>query len=104
MTVILLLMSAASSPAGTPGLPCVMTPESMPESWKPTNAQQKNLRTEPWSVSEAEEATFAIRSGLDEMLNLFAKTPTAPKELWDDSVVALIEVTYSSANAPELDA
>lgn len=100
---LMLLMTATSSPSGTPVLPCVMSPDAMPESWKPTSAQQKNLRTEPWSVSESAEATFAIRSGVDEMLNLFDKNPTAPKELWEDSVAALIEVTYSGTNAPELD-
>ena len=101
--VFLMMLTMDSSPAGIQALPCVMSTDTMPESWKPTDKQQRTLRTEPWSLSEADEATFAIRTGVDEMLNLFERTPTAPQELWEDSVAALIEVTYSGANTPELD-
>jgi hypothetical protein len=103
LAVLLLLLTSSSASTGAPLLPCVISPDAMPEGWKPSSAAVKVLRADPWSPSEAEEATFAIRSGVDEMLDLFSERPGAAEELWEDSVAALIEVTYSGANSPELD-
>ncbi|MFD1211589.1 hypothetical protein ACFQ36_05990 [Arthrobacter sp. GCM10027362] len=105
---LLLLLTTTSASAGTSGLPCVLSPEAMPRSWQPSDKVRKDLAHRadagPWSASEAEEARYAIRTGLDEMINLYTKRPKAAEELWEDSVASLIEVTYSSANTPEFDA
>ncbi|NKX51617.1 hypothetical protein HER39_13785, partial [Arthrobacter deserti] len=102
ITVLLLMTTAASPSAGTGGPPCVISPEAMPGSWRPTEKMQQSLSTEPWPASEAEEAAFATRTGVDEMAALYAERPEAAEELWEDSVASLIEVTYASANTPEL--
>ena len=38
------------------------------------------------------------------MIGYFERKPSAVQKLWDDSIEALIQVTYASANQPELDA
>jgi hypothetical protein len=65
---------------------------------------QKSLNPAPWSQSEASDAEHAIESALDEMIGYFKRKPSAVQNIWDDSVEALIQVTYSSANKPEFDA
>ncbi|MCK5711155.1 MAG: hypothetical protein KAI25_00405 [Hyphomicrobiaceae bacterium] len=104
ITILLLLMSTGSL-AGKPEPLCVLSPAAMPESWRPPGEAQKGLsRAEPWSQSEAKDAEYAIKKGLDEIIDLFSKRPSAVPEIWEDSVGALIEVTYSSANKPGIDA
>ena len=107
--VLLLCASCAAPGIADAGSPCVLEPASMPDSWRPTAeqeqklAQQKKLIAGPWTDSEAREAEYAIRTGLGEMLDLYAKKPDAVAEIWEDSVGSLVEVTYSSANPAELD-
>jgi hypothetical protein len=77
----------------------------MPESWRPSAKMQKGLRAEPWSAREAEDVQYAIKTGVDEMLDHFAKRPNAVTELWDDAVEALIDLTYSGGTgSPAVDA
>lgn len=102
LAILLVVATACSSPPAG-GLPCKISVEEMPESWRPTGATQNRLPTAVWSASEANEAAFSIRTGVDEMVRLYAQRPTAAKELWEDSVASLIEVTYSGANAPAVD-
>ncbi len=101
---ILSLVLGSASLAQRPGPLCVLDPAQMPESWRPSAEVRKSLNPAPWSESEAKDAAYAIKSGLEEMIGYFEQKPSAVKFLWDDSIEALIEVTYSSANKPELDA
>jgi hypothetical protein len=104
ITILFLLMSTGSL-AGKPEPLCVLSPAVMPESWRPRGEAQKGLsRAEPWSQSEAKDAEYAIKKGLDEIIGLFLKRPSAVQDIWDESVAALLEVTYSSANKPGFDA
>lgn len=102
-TILSLLLSAASL-AQRPDPLCVLDPTQMPESWRPSAEVQKSLNPAPWSESEAKDAEYAIKSGLDEMIGYFKRKPSAVESLGDDSIEALIQVTYSSANKPEFDA
>jgi hypothetical protein len=76
----------------------------MPVSWRPPAEAQKSSNPAPWSLSEAKDAEYAIGTGLDEMIAYFERDPSAVRKLWDDSIEAVIQVTYASANKPERDA
>lgn len=104
ITTLLLLMSTGSL-AGEPGEPlCVLSLDEMPESWRPQGEAQKGLsNAEPWSQSEAKDAQDAIKTGVNEIIDLFSKRPWAVQDVWDESVASLISVTYSSANKPGID-
>ncbi len=102
-TILSLVLSSASL-AQRPDRLCVLDPTQMPESWRPSAEVQKNLNPALWSESEAKDAEYAIKSGLDEMIGYFKRKPSAVESLGDDSIEALIQVTYSSANKPEFDA
>jgi hypothetical protein len=93
----------AAAKAADADPPCYPTHQSLPEGWRPTADQIKTLDTAPWSPAEAEDAVHAIEVGVEEMIDLYKRNPAAVEELWEDSVASLIEVTYSSANAPDLD-
>ena len=100
----LLLMPISGSLAKMPDAPCVLDRARMPRSWRPPAEVQKSLNPAPWSQSEAKEAAYAVRTGVDEIIAYFERNPSAVRELRDDSIEALIEVTYASANDPDLDA
>jgi len=102
-TVLFLALSAGRL-AGSPDTLCVLNHAQMPASWLPSEDVKKELNPAPWSKSEAKDAKYAIKAGLDEMISYFQKKPSAIKNLWDDSIEALLQVTYSSANKPEFDA
>lgn len=99
----LLLLSPASL-AETPEPPCVSDPAKMPESWRPPPGLQKSLSPAPWSDAETKDAQYAIETGVDEMIAYIKRNPSALDSLWGDSIEALIQVTYASANTPEFDA
>lgn len=102
-TLSLLLGTAALAQEALPL--CVADPDAMPQSWRPATADEWSYRSpEPWSAAEARDAEAAIAAGLEEMLDLFDARENAADELWEDSVGALIEVTYAGANPPSLDA
>lgn len=100
---ILSLGLSSSSLAETPDQLCMLDPAKMPASWRPSPEVKKSLNSVPWSEAEAKDAEYAKRTGVDEMLNLF-KEPSAVQKVYDDSIAALLQVTYASANQPELDA
>ena len=101
---ILILLSSSVSLAGVPEPVCVISPDAMPETWRPSGEVQQSLSSDRvWAVSEAEDAEYSIKSGLDEIIDLFARRPSAVPAIWEDSVGALVEVTYSSANNPAID-
>ena len=102
ITVLLLVLSAGRL-AGSPARLCVLDPTQMPESWRPSEDVKIGLDPTPWSKSEALDAEYAIKTGLDEMINYFQQKPSAIKSIWADSIEALLQVTYSSANEPEFD-
>ena len=79
---ILLLLLSGNSLAETPQPLCVASTLAMPESWRPTGKVQESLSDAPpsdapWSEREAEDAKRAIRMGLQEMIDLFARRPEA---------------------------
>lgn len=101
----LLLMMSNGSLAGEPEPLCVLSPDEMPERWRPQTQAQKALSSsEPWSQKEAKRAQYAIRTGVNEIIGLLSKRPSAVRDVWDESVESLISVTYSSANEPGIDA
>ena len=83
---------------------CVLDPAKMPESWRPPPELLEASSLAPWSKREARQAQRAVELGVDEMIAHFRRRPAAVDDLWDDSVEALIQVTYASANPPALDA
>lgn len=83
---------------------CVLDPADMPETWRPFGEVQAEFEDAPWSSEEAAYATRAIRIGVDEMIELYRDKPDIIAYNWEDSVGSLIEVTYSGANGPRLDA
>jgi hypothetical protein len=101
--VLSLALSSGSLAQKTDPL-CVLDPSKMPENWRPPAELRRSLSPKPWSESEAKDAEFAIRTGLDEMIDYFRQKPAAVRNLWDDSIEALIQVTYASVNKPEFDA
>jgi hypothetical protein len=101
---LLSLVLASGSVAGTPDPLCVLDPAQMPLSWRPPVELRTSLNPAPWSQSEARDAEYAIETGLNEMIGYFERKPSAVQSLWDDSIEALIQVTYASANTPEFDA
>src|SRR2546425_7553004 len=94
ITAVLLLLSSGSLATATDPL-CVISSDEMPESWRPSAKVKEGLSAESWSAREAEDVQYAIKTGVDEMLEHFAKRPGAVTALWDDAVEALIDVTYS---------
>jgi len=70
----------------------------MPDSWQPPAHLQARLNPIPWSRDEANEAAYAVRTGLYEMVGYFKNNAGVVQGLGDDSIEALIQVTYASAN------
>lgn len=102
ITILLLLLSSGSL-AETPEPLCVLSPAAMPKSWQPWGEVQKDLSAAPWSADEAKDAVYAIKTGLDEMIDLYSRRPTAVEDLWEDAVASTIEVTYAGANMPAIE-
>jgi hypothetical protein len=96
----LLLLTSCSAPESSH---CVLDPEQMPQSWRPSGTVQQVLVAETWSGSESAEAAFSVRRGIEEMVDLYEQNPKAAEDLWEDSVASLIEVTYASANTAQVD-
>ncbi len=82
---------------------CVGDLAEMPKIWQPSSAQLKTLGTETWQAHEAQQVRRAVEFGIDEIIDFFARKPAAVLNLWDDSIEALIQITYASANDPALD-
>jgi hypothetical protein len=102
--VAIMLLFSFGSPVAAAEPLCVISPDAMPESWRPSAKVHKGLSAEPWSAREAEDAKYALKTGVDEMLEHFAKRPAAVTKLWDNAVEALIDVTYSGGTgSPALD-
>jgi hypothetical protein len=103
LTILSLALSSASMAQGTDPL-CVSDRAQMPERWRAPAELQKSLNPAAWSQSEAKDARNAVASAADEMIGFFKRKPQAVQNIWDDSVEALIQLTYASANDPKRDA
>jgi len=101
---ILSLVLSSASMAKDPDPLWVRDPARMPASWRPSAVLQEHLNPAPWSQSETKDAERALTAAVDEMIGYFERKPSSVKSLWDDSIEALIQLTYASANKPELDA
>jgi hypothetical protein len=102
---ILVLVLSPGAAGGRSEPLCVFSSAAMPETWRPSGKVREGMTSaEPWSDDEAKDSVYAIRTGLNEMISLFSRRPSAIPALWEDSVGALVEVTYSSANTPAFDA
>ncbi|MBS9405039.1 hypothetical protein KG088_15550 [Halomonas sp. TRM85114] len=97
------VLSLSFSAIAHAGPPCFPDIDSLPEEWRPGAEVAESLDPKPWSPSEAQDAVRSIWLGVEEMIALYERNPAAAEDLWEDSVASLIEVTYSSANDPELD-
>lgn len=103
VTVLSFLLSSVSF-AQTSDPLCVLELDKMPESWRPVGEDQVALTSAaPWTAEEAKDAIYAIETGLKEIIDRYDERPQAISFNWEDSVGSLIELTYSSANAPEID-
>lgn len=98
-----LLLTSASFAQTTEPL-CVLDPAEMPESWRPSGEVAAALSQAPWSAADDAVVTNAMAVGIEEMIAHFAAHPAAVPDLWEDSIAAILEAKYASANAPELDA
>ena len=102
--VILFLLLSSVAWAETSEPLCVLSPDDMPKSWRPSAKQMKKLNPAPWSEKEAKDAVYAINKGLQQMIDHYAKEPDAIEELWEDSVGSVVEVSYSGSNMPDIQA
>ncbi|NMR31864.1 hypothetical protein [Crystallibacter degradans] len=102
--VLLLILLTGCTPSQVAALPCVLSPQDMPATWRPDGETQRRLPAGPWTEREAADATYAITTGLNEMVNLYKERPAAVEDLWEDSVASLIEVTYSNASPASISA
>jgi hypothetical protein len=103
LTTLLLVLSSGSMAELADPL-CVLDLDQMPASWRPSAKIKKTLNPAPWSQNEQKDAQYSIVTGLNEMIGFFERKPAAIQSVWADSVEALIQLTYASANTPEFDA
>lgn len=104
IAIALLLLSFVTMATANEPL-CVISPAAMPEAWRASADMQKSLNPEAWSAKEAEDVQYAIKIGIDEMLELYAERPGAVMHLGDDAVESLLDVTYSGGTGtPAVDA
>ncbi len=97
------LLLTTASLAQTADPLCVLDPSDLPASWRPSGETAAALHQEPWSEADAAEVTHAMEVGISEMIDHFAAHPAAVPDLWEDSIAAILEAKYASANSPELD-
>ena len=98
---ILLLLGQTSTVFAREPL-CVNALDAMPEGWRPPAEMRKTLSDKPWSATEAQDAQYAIATGIDEMLAHYATAPAKVTALKDDAVESLIDVTYSGGTGSPL--
>jgi hypothetical protein len=104
LCALLCVALISDSRAHRPDPLCVLDAAGMPEAWRPSPELQQSTSAAPWSKSEAEDAERSVERGVDEMIGYLRSNPSAVPKLFDDSVAALLQVTYASANKPQLDA
>ncbi len=98
---LMLLVTSGCAPERPEPL-CVLSPDIMPESWRPSGAVQKSLSAEPWSNNETKDAEHAVIMGFDELRAFFSNRPTAVADLGIDAVEFVIDSSYSASNMPAL--
>jgi hypothetical protein len=97
------LFSTATFAQGTLPL-CTLDSAAMPESWRAAGETAAALNQAPWSPADDAAVTHAMEVGIEEMIAHFAAHPAAVPDLWEDSIAAILEAKYASANSPELEA
>jgi hypothetical protein len=102
--ILLVVLLTGCTPSQAANLPCVLSPQDMPANWRPDSDAQRKFPGGPWTEREAADATYAITTGLNEMINMYDERPAAVEDLWEDSVASLIETTYSNANPASISA
>lgn len=85
-----------------PGV-CIADRAEMPNDWQSSNHLKRKFRDDPWSKHENQRVEYAIDVGVNEIIQYFHNHPSSVLELWDDSIEALIQLSYASANSPVLD-
>lgn len=75
---------------------CILDHGSMPDDWQWPGDVARQLGSKRWSTKEQNEVDKAVANGSDEMIAYFKAHPTAVTQMWDDSVEALIQITYAS--------
>lgn len=101
-SAILLLLATCGCAARNPEPLCIVSPAAMPESWRPSGNSQKHLSASPWSAGEAEDARYAVRTGLGELSDFFSRRPAAVFALKGDAVEPFLDASYAAANMPAL--
>lgn len=96
------LISVTARAADRPPV-CANEDAAMPSSWRAPSELVKNLNRKPWSDAENSKVERAKNGGIDEIITYFKAHPDAVKELWDDSVESLLQLTYASQNKPAQD-
>lgn len=99
--IFLFLAGITVVAAQAPNSVCVSEHDQLPESWRPSADIQKSLSSAAWSQSEAKDARNAVASAADEIIDFLNRNPQAVQNIWDDSVEALIQLTYASLDDPK---
>lgn len=81
---------------------CGMTLEETPPTWHPTGQVHQWLSQEPWSATEAQDASRAARKGLDELITFFETRPASVQTLDVNAVQCFLDFSYAASNMPEL--
>ncbi|MGI9522791.1 MAG: hypothetical protein ACR2PG_14210 [Hyphomicrobiaceae bacterium] len=102
--ILLALLSGACLQSKAQVVPCVGDRDLMPGIWRPSMQLRKTLSDAEWSDRETNDAEYAFKLAIAEMTSYFEQKPAAVTSLWDDSVEALMQLTYSSLNNPAFDA
>lgn len=79
---------------------CVLAPAAMPETWHPFGQVHNSLSDAQWSVEEAHDAEYAVRTGLNELNDFFSSHPRSIQSLVDDAVEPFLDASYSAENMP----
>jgi hypothetical protein len=99
-SVILLLLLTCGCTVQQAEPLCVSTAVALPRSWRPSSAIREDLGTARWSLDEAVDTAYAVRTGLDELSDYFSNQPAAIRALRADAVEPFIDASYAASNMP----
>ena len=91
---------AIAGSASVRTLPVRLSSAAMPATWRPWGGTHRTLSSAPWSKREADDVTYAIRTGFKEIVDHFEKRPGAVKALEEDAIGSVIEVIYAGEPVP----
>lgn len=81
---------------------CGISLDEMPPTWHPTGQVHKGLSQEPWSSTEAEDASRAAHKALDELIAFFETNPASVHTLDVNAVQCFLDFSYAASNTSEL--